>query len=156
MIQDIFHIHLLYTCCEKLSVSIQQPLQNVSIAHLTETELFLSILITNTHNGHRQNLNSWAVSVKCTHGYMFASKVKKINIIWQAHMSWIFPSQWRHNESDGVSNHQRLYCLFRGWFKRRSKKASKLRINALCEGNSPMTGELPVQRASNAENGSIW
>ena len=25
-----------------------------------------------------------------------------------------------------------------------------------CEGNSPLTGEFPAQRASNAENASIW
>ena len=27
---------------------------------------------------------------------------------------------------------------------------------AVCEGNSPVTGELPAQRASDAENFSIW
>ena len=37
----------------------------------------------------------------------------------------------------------------------RSKEASKLRVTGLCEGNSPVTGELPAQRASNAENVSI-
>ena len=26
----------------------------------------------------------------------------------------------------------------------------------LCEGNSPVTGEFPAERASNAENASIW
>ena len=31
-------------------------------------------------------------------------------------------------------------------------KTSKLRVTGLCEGNSPGTGELPTQRASNAEN----
>ena len=41
-------------------------------------------------------------------------------------------------------------------FRPRSKKISKLRITGLCEGNSPMTGEFPAQRASNAENVSIW
>ena len=30
-------------------------------------------------------------------------------------------------------------------------KTSKLRVTALCEGNSPVTGEFPAQRASNAE-----
>ena len=39
---------------------------------------------------------------------------------------------------------------------RRSKKTSKLRVTGLCAGNSPETGEFPAQRASNAENGSIW
>ena len=36
------------------------------------------------------------------------------------------------------------------------KKTSKLRVTDLCEGNSPVTGEFPAQRASNADNVSIW
>ena len=40
--------------------------------------------------------------------------------------------------------------------RRRSKKTSKLRVTGLCEGNSPVTCEFPAQRASNAENISIW
>ena len=40
--------------------------------------------------------------------------------------------------------------------RRRSKKTSKLRVTGLCAGNSPVTGEFPAQRASNAENVSIW
>ena len=36
------------------------------------------------------------------------------------------------------------------------KKTSKLRVTGLCEENSPLTGEFPSQRASNAENVSIW
>ena len=36
-----------------------------------------------------------------------------------------------------------------------SKKTSKLRVTGLWEGNSPVTGEFPAQRASNAENVSI-
>ena len=37
-----------------------------------------------------------------------------------------------------------------------SKKTSKLRVTGLCVGNSPGTGEFPAQKASNAENVSIW
>ena len=59
--------------------------------------------------------------------------------------------QWRHNEHDGVLNHQRLDCLFNYLFRRRSKKSSKLRVTGLCEGNSPVTGEFPAQGASNGE-----
>ena len=40
--------------------------------------------------------------------------------------------------------------------RRRSKKTSKLCVTGLCVGNSPVTGEFPAQRASNAENVSIW
>ena len=35
------------------------------------------------------------------------------------------------------------------------KKTSKLRLTGLLEGNLPVTGELPSQRASNAENVSL-
>ena len=38
----------------------------------------------------------------------------------------------------------------------RSKKTSKFRVTGLCAGNSPVTGEFPTQRASIAENVSIW
>ena len=36
------------------------------------------------------------------------------------------------------------------------RKTSKLRITGLCEGNPPVTGIFPSQRARNAENISIW
>ena len=64
--------------------------------------------------------------------------------------------EWHHNERDGVSNHWRLGCLLNSLFRHRSKKTSKLHITGLCEGNSPVTSEFPAQRASNAENVSIW
>ena len=35
-------------------------------------------------------------------------------------------------------------------------KTSKFCVTGLCEGNSPVTGEFPAQRASNAESVSIW
>ena len=64
--------------------------------------------------------------------------------------------QWRHNERDGISNHPRLDCLLDRLLRPRSKKTSNLRVTGLCEGNSPVTGEFPPQRASNAENVSVW
>ena len=63
---------------------------------------------------------------------------------------------WRHNGHGGVSNHQPHDCLLSRLFRRRSKKASKLRVTGLCVRNSPGTGEFPAQMASNAENVSIW
>ena len=72
----------------------------------------------------------------------------------QSHAS--FSLQWRHNERDGVSNHRRLYCLLNCWFRRRSNKTSKFRVTGLCAGDSPVTGEFPAQKASYAENVSIW
>ena len=64
--------------------------------------------------------------------------------------------QWRHNERDGISNHLCLHCLLNCWFRRRSKKTSKLCVTGLWEGNSLATDEFPAQKASNAENVSIW
>ena len=69
---------------------------------------------------------------------------------------WIFSLQWRQNDHDCVSNHQPPSCLLNRLFRRRSKKTSKLRVTGLCAGNSPETGEFAAQRASNAENVSIW
>ena len=59
--------------------------------------------------------------------------------------------QWRHSERDGVSNLQLHDCLIQRLFRCRSKKTPKLRIADLCKGNSPVTGEFPAQRASNAQ-----
>ena len=64
--------------------------------------------------------------------------------------------QWHHNESDCVSNHQPNDCLLNRLFRHRWKKTSKLHVTGLCVGNSPVTSEFPAQRASNAENVSIW
>ena len=75
-------------------------------------------------------------------------------IIRAEQISWI-TLQWRHNGRDSLSNHQTHDCLFNRLFRRWSKKASKLRVAGICEGNSPVTGEFPAQRASNAENDSI-
>ena len=66
------------------------------------------------------------------------------------------PLQWHHDGRDGFWNHRRLDCLFNRLFRCRSKKTSKLRVTGLCEGNSPVAGEFPPQRASNAKNASIW
>ena len=64
--------------------------------------------------------------------------------------------QWRHNDRDCVSNHQRLDCLLKRLFRRRSKTASKLRVTDFSEGNPPVTHEFPSQTVSDVENISIW
>ena len=78
---------------------------------------------------------------------------------------WDYPSasevslntlQWRHNEHECVSNHRRFDYLLNRLFRGRSKKISKLYATGRCEGNPPVTGGFPSQRASNAENVSIW
>ena len=47
------------------------------------------------------------------------------------------PLHWRHNDHDGVSNHQPHHCLLNRLFRRRSRKTPKLRVTGLCVGNSP-------------------
>ena len=59
--------------------------------------------------------------------------------------SWFgIPLRWRHNEWDGVSNHQPHDCSLNRLSGRRSKKTSKPRVTGLCAGNSPH--KWPVTR----------
>ena len=51
-----------------------------------------------------------------------------------------------------MSAKRRLDRLLNGLFRPRTR----LRVTGLCEGKSLLTGEFPAQRASNAENVSIW
>ena len=74
---------------------------------------------------------------------------------WCPHVLVCLSLLWRHNGHDGVSNHQPHDCLLNRLFRRRLKKTSKLSVIGLCAGNSPLTGEFPAQRASNAENVAI-
>ena len=88
-------------------------------------------------------------SIKKHFGKSSQHKVLQLLLARVAHVSSL---QWRHNERDGVLNHQPHDCLLNRLF--RSKKTSKLRLTGLCEGNSPVTGEFTAQRVSNAEN--VW
>ena len=49
-----------------------------------------------------------------------------------------------------------VVALLNRLFRSRSKKTPKFRVTGLCVGNSPVTGVFPAQRATNAENVSIW
>ena len=64
--------------------------------------------------------------------------------------------QWRHNEHDGVSNHQPHDCLLNGLFRRRSKVTSKLRITGLCAGNSPWLVNSPHKRPVTRKMLALW
>ena len=56
---------------------------------------------------------------------------------WEYLYNTPFPLHWRHNDHDGVWNHQPHGCLLNRLLRRRSKKTSKLRVTGLCVGNSP-------------------
>ena len=83
-------------------------------------------------------------------GYQITTKNNKCGCCAQ------FLLLWHHNECDGISNHQPHDCLLNCLFRCRSKKTWNFTSLSLCAGNSPVTGEFPAQRASNAENVSIW
>ena len=51
---------------------------------------------------------------------------------WSNHSETL---KWHLNERDGVSNHQPHDCVHNRLFRRRSKKASKLRVTGIYEGN---------------------
>ena len=74
--------------------------------------------------------------------------------------SWHGQSQLHYNDvtmSAITSQITSLAIVYWTVYSRhRSKKTSKLRVTGLCARNSPETGEFPAQRASNAENVSIW
>ena len=106
-----------------------------------------------------RNIVSYSMNrFKATPNYTFEeiqNKTNKWKMALRARTSHI-SLQWRHNANDGVSNHQLHDYLLDRSFRCRSKKTSKLRVIGLCEGKSPVTGEFPAQRASDAESVSIW
>ena len=75
---------------------------------------------------------------------------------WTPQWNIIISLQWRHSDRDGVPNHEPHDCLLHRLFRHKLKKTSKLHVTGFCAWNSPVTGEFPTQRASNAENVSIW
>ena len=93
--------------------------------------------------------NRWPIWDKCSKPWFTYSYSSEL-------LSQLPALQWRRYRHQGVSNRQCLGCLLNRLFRLRSKKTSKLRVIGLCEENSPVTGEFPARRASNAQNVSIW
>ena len=81
--------------------------------------------------------------------------IKKLCIVPYLYIwcSYVRRLQWRHHEHDGVSNHQPHDCLLNHLFKVQIKENIKAPRHWPLW---PMTDEFPAQRASNAENVSIW
>ena len=108
-------------------------------------ETFCPKILTMTHGEYFMNSKCYICSI-------FA--IALLGYDWTYHKETSL--QWCHNGYDSISNHQPHDCLLKCLFRHRSKKTSKLRVTGLCAGNSPKTGEFPPQRASYAENVSIW
>ena len=106
--------------------------------------------------GLKTNTVCWKVEkYNLRHANLDWGKDTNMDAYWSGRIYRKMALQWRQNGRDGVSNHQPHDCLLNRLFRRRSKKISKLRVPGLCARNSPVTGEFPAQRASNAENVSI-
>ena len=75
---------------------------------------------------YRSCFNDWFCNKTCCL-YLFVQVC--VNSLWPSKTL-----QWRHNERDDVSNHQRLDCFLNRLFRRRSKKTLKLHVIGLCEG----------------------
>ena len=121
------------------------------ILHISKEMLIEKLyLIVYVHKSRKRTIQSW-ISIPQKWVMIFIhNAVKKMD-----KCNWGHSLRWRHNESDGFSNHQPYACLRIRLFRRRSKKTSKLRVTSICEGNSAVTGEFLTQRASNGENVSI-
>ena len=120
-------------------------------------ELVLSILGSSKIQVTIENVSIYFVMFKTTQHVKVKSVVSVSLVLGTEHRHHSTAAlQWRHNGRTGVSNHQPHHFLLNCLFRCRSKKTSKLRVTGLCAGNSPETGEFPAQRASNAENVSIW
>ena len=88
--------------------------------------------------------------IKPYYGYPVAVRLHQIMVGKK------YSLQWCNNGHNGVPNHQPHDCSLNHLFRHRSEKTSKLRVTGLCAENSPVTGEFPAQRSSNAEDISIW
>ena len=71
------------------------------------------------------------------HRLMWMLNISHIRSVDTFHITAAKSLHWRHNDQDGVSNHQPHGCLLKRLFGRRSKKTSKLRVTGLCAWNSP-------------------
>ena len=112
---------------------------------IIKTRWSRTVPMTTSHEARDKNFAEMTFSFQC--GLSYFIKGCSYKTAW----GWINSLHWRHNERDGISNHQPHDCLFNRLFRHRSKKTSKLHVTGLCEGNLPVTGEFPAQRASNAE-----
>ena len=111
-----------------------------TISPVVAPQAVISIL---THGSHMATYRSaWvASSYYLNRCWLLISEVQwhssETNFTVTAKAIILFALRWRHNDHDGVSNHQPRGCLLNRLFGRRSKKTSKLRVTGLCEGNSP-------------------
>ena len=155
---------VLSVCYNDKHTQIAKALGSMSIRYRSDT--FASVLSVWFHC-YRWRLYQFYCNVNDTRDFVFslqywdkdlAKRAQELADTCDYHhvIKYGESLRWRHNGHDGVSNHQPHHCLLNRLFRCRSKETPKLRVTALCVGNSPGTGEFRAQMASNAENVSIW
>ena len=145
---DIFQMHFVYqNVCIMIQLQIslncvpKGPIDNIVHQVICTRYVTVSRLICNSIVTMNSPCGWCCITLQC-------DPLNVVNFLETLH--------WRHNDEDSVSNHQPHVCLLNRLFRRRSKKTSKApRHWPLC-GEFTGTGEFPAQRASNAENVSIW
>ena len=92
-------------------------------------------------------IKTYEVPQDCTH-----SKCQPLLLLTELH-------DFHYNDviiSAMASQITSLTTVYSTIYSGTDKQKSKPRVTGLLEVNSPVTGELPTQRASNTENVSIW
>ena len=85
---------------------------------------------------------------------MYGILLKARNQCMTTDMYIVFQLQLRHNERDGVSNHQPHYCLLNRIYKARIKEKNKAQRHWPLCGEFPGDGEFPVT-VNSPNKGSI-
>ena len=121
-------------------LSVDKINLNKSIEYVAPVDFISKFLIfkrvADIMTGYRGSSSSDGYQVTCPNEWSSTWSMWKIT----------FSLRWRHNEHDGVSDHQPHDCLLKRLFKRWSKKTWNLRVTGLCEGihrwpvNSPHKG----------------
>ena len=79
---------------------------------------------------------------------------------WWCHPGTFIPVKYHYNDvimSAVASQITSLTIVYPTVYSGADQRENQISaLLALCAGNSPVTGEFPTQRASNAENASIW
>ena len=119
-------------------VSLHRPTRDVF-----QLLFIIRVQLTNSITDWQSPQNSPIINI-------WANVLTLVTNSWFLWINWVIHF-WRHNGRHGVSNLRHLDYLLNHLFRRRSKKIPKLRVTDIWKGNPPVTGELPTQRASNAE-----
>ena len=133
-------------CYRKRAIAMAWPCVFVPCIIFVTSDNVASI--TSTVSSGTVNLKQYAHGAASLHWLRFHSN--RFYLYPSGLPHWrreILRCQCRHSGDDGVSNHQPHDCLLNSLFRHISKKTSKLRVTGHCEGNPPVTGEFPAQRA---------